>query len=290
MKLTDLLRTLEGRRDRISEISEKMHEFPDQALSEMEGYFSSRLLADLFFLNATALKGTKRASGRPYCSHPASAATLLDILVGGYEEHKKDAIRYALTHDLIDEALNSRTERFGEVMAAFQRYPRELDAAVLLSGPTGEDLHHAGFPVESEKDYAVRVANTLQVLRYGKKAHAYSLIADKLDNLLDLGFLKDRPPEIKNEAVLKKFATPLLFSLESLSDRLESDFQGKIVRLFYQVISNYKITQTEVTDEIYKIRSMVDEQNTTGRAIYSAIDIHHKKFRQPLFAAYPDLS
>lgn len=222
----------------------------------------------LFLWNAQAMKEKRRYSGKPYYIHPASASFLLSMLVNKDDKDRDKAIGYILTHDIIDEALNYNLESYQKIKKLLsQEFGDELNAAILLSYSSRYDVGYNRF--------SMKVAGVMQVKEYGNRAHALALIADKLDNQLDIEFLDVSEEYSRMKSISKWFIAYPLFAVEELSDKIPQSLIDSVRKISEET----RIANNISEDMVNEYLEAYNEVKSTNQDIIKAkIKEHLSKF------------
>ena len=207
-----LIRELEKARKGLISIIEDVNSGDAEAVKSLDQNIFSEHNKELFLINAQQMKDRVRYSGDPFFIHPASASWLFSYFVkhnralrkatAGMEEQ---IIGYILSHDLLENALKYDKEKFfGLKRDVPAKHHDALDASVLMCSPRC-------FRRELEK-----VSDVYIVKNYGTKAHAYAMMTEKLDNLLDLKYMADDTG--KEYRIAKWFISRTMFAMQELTD------------------------------------------------------------------------
>jgi len=189
-------------------------------------------LVELVELNADSLKEKKRRSNRWYITHPLSAAHLATLLMGeaGIDDPDvgRKAISYIISHDFLDEACDNEDDQFGVARQIFiPEWTDQLNAAVLLSG-------------SGRSDNIGRTLKLITIKKYGDPAHAIALLADAIDNMLDLDYFGGEG-NIDADHILKKVPFAL-FASQQLADMV-SGVSAQVEDLCYQQLDKFSVQQ-----------------------------------------------
>jgi len=165
---------------------------------------------NLFLWDAKEMEGRKRYSAdgegneRDYYNHCASSANIVSILMNSNDKDRDEAISYALVHDFIDGALDFNPAEFGEKKKLYSpQYDDELNAAIIMSS--------------NSESYLSKLCSVMQVKELGNRAHAYAMIAEKLDSQLELDYLNDKPEDKRKKIIANRFLAYPLFVANELS-------------------------------------------------------------------------
>lgn len=141
------------------------------------------LTEQALLLGIRAVRGVTRFSGQPYAVHPIRAAyTLLDQVPR--EALPERAVPYTLIHDALEEGEGKRPEPLARLDEAAQGAGLGRVAALLTEPEIRVSVPGIAPPVVTTAAFA------LQVLRASDEALATAVLADKIDNTLDLEYLR----------------------------------------------------------------------------------------------------
>ncbi len=212
-------------------------------------------------LGVDAVRGVRRKSGEPYAVHPIRAAWILVDLLGS-EGLPPKALAYTLVHDALEEGE-------GERPAAVARLDRAVPgahfgrASALLTEPEIEvDVPGIAAPV------VTTAAFVLQIQRERDPALATAVLADKIDNTLDLEYLR---AEAEGEG-LPHAAAKRLGHARFLRAALTGLAPGPLVDLLDDVV-RYQMRRFEVSAAIIQdrasryARTMQDREGELCRAV-----------------------
>jgi len=153
MDFGELERKLAEERAKYIDIIRDIESGNDQAVDRLDHAVFNERNRRLFLLNAQALKGFQRYSGKPYYQHPASTAFLFSLFCGMDKPHADRTVGYILTHDLLDEASYYKSERFAKFRDAFEAegFKDEVNTAIMLAEPDFYTKLSAEFSIKQAK-------------------------------------------------------------------------------------------------------------------------------------------
>ena len=233
MDYNGLVVLVERERSRLLEIIGRIYAGDTTAVNDLNPEVFNEHNKELFLWNAQAMKGKRRYSGKHYYVHPPSAAYIAYLLVDSEDEDRDTAIRYVLTHDLLEIALDYDPELFEQYIQNHgQKFWNELEASVVLAAPS---RFKRSLMLE-------KMATIYQVKETKNRAYAYALIADKLDNQLDLGYMGKDDKANRNRRISQWFIAPVLFAAEELSGILPQSLIEKITVISDGTRNKYSIS------------------------------------------------
>ncbi|MBT4823814.1 hypothetical protein HON88_01300 [Candidatus Woesearchaeota archaeon] len=204
---------------------------------------------ELFVLNTQAVKGIPRFNGNPFMIHPASAAWLFAYLAANEKklgretaEDRDKIIGFILTHDFLEEGLKYKEGRFAEAVTEWgYKHTNALVASVLMSSSHALSMNE-------------RVEIVHQVKTYGSAALAYATIIEKLDNMLDLEYVKTkRNPDIQ-ASIKGWWISQPLFVLKELQDRIPEMYWPTLKICRGVIQDNSDVTYRSVYKKFKKYR------------------------------------
>lgn len=144
---------------------------------------ADELVERALLLGVDAVRGVRRKSGAPYAVHPIRAAwTLVDVL--GAPGLSPKALAYTLIHDALEEGEGKRPETLARLDRAVPGAQLGRASAVLTEPVIAVDVPGIAAPV------VTTAAFVLQIQRERDPALATAVLADKIDNTLDLEYLR----------------------------------------------------------------------------------------------------
>lgn len=208
---------------------------------------------ELFVLNTRGLKGIRRFNGNPFMIHPAGAAWLFAYLAHNSKrigketaEARDQIIGYILTHDFLEEALEYDEGKFSEAMKSWgEHHHKALKASVLMSLDRNWPLFE-------------RIVIVYQVKTYGSSALAYATITEKLDNTLDLEYMKKRRVEFEEIKKAWWISHPL-FVVSELRDKIPGMYWPTIKICIGILKDNSKVGYWRTYERLRRYRKEFDE-------------------------------
>lgn len=221
---------------------------------------------DVFHGNVLKLRGVQRIDKHPYATHPTRMALLCLWGLAG-EAGAEDAAVLALLHDYLEEGDGMTPDA---VAAMRRRFPAEPDAAiaaVVLSEPF---IDYLSLGPESETAQWRRVAYVAQAvdaLETGLPASfADAALADKLDNLHDLGYLEQRPAGAKRAVSLAQRVAFFTLVEQELGPRATPAMRRLLADGLAARIEELQIAR-EVEAELADLRDRLEGQRSVLRRL-----------------------
>ncbi len=267
MEYDDLVARIERERIRFLDIIDRIYSGDTYAVDDLDPEVFNERNKAIFLWNAQAMKGKKRYSGVDYYVHPASTAYLISLLVEPEDENRDTAIGDALTHELIDVALQYDADLFNQIVQSYShKFRDELEAAIVLSPPVRFD---------SDRELA-KVATVFQVKKTNNKALVYSLIADKLDNQLDLGYMDEFNRE---QRISHWFIAYPLFAVDELSGILPDSLVEKARVISEGTRIKYKIPKEMVQEYLHGFKATCSASQSE---LNNQMSAHYQSFGSKL--------
>jgi hypothetical protein len=238
---------------------------------------------DVARFNAITLLGKKRKNRKPYMIHPLRIA----YDVAPFFEDSERIINYALTHDLLDEALQYDAVKLAAYEQALPCWSDVFNSAKLLCPPPGripvddserEVLREQASFILHEEDREMRVATVRQVLLYGTAEEATILLYDKLDHSGDLNYL--RKPEEKHVAA-RRFLSRAQYTLQVLEQLIPENAKLAAQETIEKRCALYNISRNHLFQAVNCLR---DAEEKSAELINQNIQQHLEKhqFKPPI--------
>jgi len=243
--------------------------------------FDEALVTKAYWFCVNEHKDLKRDSGDPYYTHPLKVAL---ILVNILKFNDSEAVAAALLHDTVEDVAHVTFEviekEFGKSIAGLVEGLTKIKSDKLLINPQAPEYKGKSQPTKEE-------------LFIADKAHTYSKLfaalikdirviiiklADRLDNLRTLGFVKNESKRIRIAEESLNFYIPFAqrLGLNAIRPELED------LSLYFKDRASYdtirpalKEKRLEYLDLFDTFTRQVDEK-LNERGISHAITVEHK--------------
>lgn len=275
MDLDKLVEELENVRDGFQTIIREIETGDNSAVNSLDqGMFNERN-RELFLLNAQAMAGKERHNGRPYFVHPATAA----YLIHKFPDPSYDsglAIGFALTHDLVDTALEYDVDEFKIQKGLFgDEFNNEILSAIRLAQPRLYNLWSEDYEALHPEVYWYPAARLYQVNEYGDKNDQIALLAEAFDNMLDVKFFESRTD-------IESFVTRALFYARNVYNPLP-ELTEPIEKYAEETIQGHNLNRSRIDNYLNKIDIQYSHIFTeTDAGPIERIENHFKIFGHPL--------
>jgi hypothetical protein len=208
--------------------------------------FLSTRNRQIFAWNALEMRSERRKSGMHYFVHQLVAAYILSRLVRDSDPDKEKSTGYVLTHDLVDQAFHYSPERFRAFLDRqtpefLDEFRDELAAAILGCVPDPRLQDSLDWADPEVRWEAAKTTKTIQIDRFGNRAHAYYLLAEGADNHIDSQYMYtnlrqgdlDRIEDLSDARakIARYMLAPSRFQIDKLKRKLPREFVGDMHRL-----------------------------------------------------------